>query len=148
MTMIYLDCDGTWIDLYGVENWLEYLENEDVYPYAHAKPLVNLSYMARLIHKLQNVGYGVGIISWTSKGGSVEYNEAVTEAKMEWLARHMPSVEWDEIHIVNYGTPKRSCATTDNAFLFDDEEKNRSAWGEGAFDEVDLLKKLKGLMGD
>ena len=50
---IYLDCDGTWVDLYGVDNWLDYLLAENVYPYANAKPLVNLSLLARTIHELQ-----------------------------------------------------------------------------------------------
>ena len=71
---VYLDCDGTWIDLYGVDNWLEYLINEDVYPYKMAKPLVNLSTLARTIHRLQENNIKVGIISWLSKNGSEDYN--------------------------------------------------------------------------
>ena len=60
---IYLDCDGTWIDLYGVENWLDYLQNENPYPYIAAKPLVNLAWLARTIHELQNQNIKIGIIS-------------------------------------------------------------------------------------
>ena len=30
---IYFDLDGTLANLYGVENWLEYLIKEDTYPY-------------------------------------------------------------------------------------------------------------------
>ena len=37
---IWFDCDGTWIDLYGVNGWLEMLINKDVTPYAIAKPLL------------------------------------------------------------------------------------------------------------
>ena len=29
----YVDMDGTIANLYGVENWLEYLINEDAFPY-------------------------------------------------------------------------------------------------------------------
>lgn len=29
---IWLDCDGTWIDLYGVENWLDMLQAYDPTP--------------------------------------------------------------------------------------------------------------------
>ena len=47
-----------------------------------------------------------GVVSWLSKNGSEKYNNAVTETKMEWLANHMPSVKWNEIKIVEYGTPK------------------------------------------
>ena len=54
---IWLDCDGTWIDLYGVPNWLKLLENEDTTPFDIAKPLVNLSWLARTINELQNKEY-------------------------------------------------------------------------------------------
>ena len=69
---IYLDCDGTWIDLYGVDGWLEYLNNFDPTPYIMAKPLVNLTWLARTIHELQNQGYKIGIISWLAKFSTVE----------------------------------------------------------------------------
>ena len=39
---IYFDCDGTWIDLYGVTNWLEDIINHNVRPYVEAKPLIHL----------------------------------------------------------------------------------------------------------
>ena len=61
---IYLDCDGTWINLYGVENWLEMLRAYDPTPYIVAKPMVNLSWLARTIHELQAQGFKIGIISW------------------------------------------------------------------------------------
>ena len=40
---IYFDMDGTLANFYGVENWLDYLENEDTTPYEIAKPLFNFS---------------------------------------------------------------------------------------------------------
>ena len=43
---IWFDCDGTWIDLYGVEGWLDMLINKDTTPYAIAKPLVNLTWFS------------------------------------------------------------------------------------------------------
>lgn len=140
---IWLDCDGTWIDLYGVENWLDYLLDENPYPYLNAKPLVNLSLLARTIHQLQRNGFKIGIISWLSKNGSDEYNVAVTEAKMKWFEIHLPSVIFDEIHIVPYGTPKSNFGT---GFLFDDEERNRIEWescGGFARSEKDLIKQLR-----
>lgn len=143
---IYLDCDGTWIDLYGVDNWLDYLLAENVYPYANAKPLVNLSLLARTIHELQRKGVKVGIISWLSKGGSEAYNAAVDITKRKWFKRHIPSVTFDEVRIVKYGTPKSSCATQANAILFDDEEKNRNEWKGIAFDEKDLIKNLRAIL--
>ena len=141
---IYFDLDGTIADLYGVEGWLADLIAENVRPYAEAKPLVNLSLLARYIHKAQAKGYTVGIISWLSKSGSDAYNEAVTAVKREWLAKHLPSVEWDEIHIVKYGTPKSTCRTCPG-ILFDDEQRNLDEWGAGAVIASNLLEILRNL---
>lgn len=124
---IYFDLDGTVADLYGVPNWLDKLRASDPSPYAEAKPLVRLSALARRLNNLQRNGYRLGVISWLSKTGTPEYNAAVEEVKRQWLAQHMPSVNWDEIHIVPYGTPKSTCATA-CGILFDDENKNRIEW--------------------
>lgn len=141
---IYFDMDGTIADLYGVEGWLDDLIAENVRPYAEAKPLLNLSLLARYIHKAQRMGYTVGVISWLSKSGTPEYNEAVTAVKREWLAKHLPSVEWDEIHIVKYGTPKSTCRTCPG-ILFDDEQRNLDEWGAGAVIASNLLEILRSL---
>lgn len=141
---IYFDMDGTIADLYGVEGWLADLEAENVRPYAEAKPLLNLSLLARYIHKAQKMGYIVGVISWLSKSGSDAYNEAVTAVKREWLAKHLPSVEWDEIHIVKYGTPKSTCRSCPG-ILFDDEQRNLDEWGAGAVIASNLLEILRNL---
>jgi hypothetical protein len=141
---IYFDMDGTIADLYGVSGWLADLEAENVRPYAEAKPLLNLSLLARYIHKAQRMGYTVGVNSWLSKTGSPAYNEAVAAVKREWLAKHLPSVEWDEIHIVKYGTPKSTCRTCPG-ILFDDEQRNLDEWGAGAVIASDLLEILRSL---
>ena len=142
--IIYLDCDGTWIDLYGVNNWLDYLIKENPYPYIHAKPMVHLSTFARTIHQLQKKGIKVGIISWLSKNGSDTYNQLVAQAKYNYFKQHLPSVTFDEIHIIKYGMPKSTCISEKNAILFDDEEKNRKEWqGVAAYSEHDLIKHLK-----
>ena len=141
---IYFDLDGTIADLYGVEGWLDDLIAENTRPYAEAKPLLNLSLLARYIHKAQKMGYIVGVISWLSKSGSPEYNKAVTEVKREWLKKHLPSVEWDEIHIVEYGTPKSTCRTCPG-ILFDDEQRNLDEWGAGAVIASNLLEILRNL---
>lgn len=143
---IYLDCDGTFINLYGVENWLDFLKDENPYPYEVAKPLVNLSVMAKTLHKLQTKGYKIGIISWLAKNSSKEYEAKVTAAKLKWLSKHLPSVIFDSIDIIPYGTPKTTCGI---GILFDDEEKNRNDWEEKsglAFCEKELLKNLQNLL--
>ena len=35
---IFFDMDGTFVNLYGIENWLEDLQEENVRPYRDAKP--------------------------------------------------------------------------------------------------------------
>ena len=142
---IYFDMDGTIANLYGVENWLPKLRAYDPSPYAEALPLVRLSVLARMLNRLQRNGYTLGIISWVSKDPDPTYGEAVTAAKLEWLAKHLPSVEWNEIHIVAYGTPKQTLADYPDGILFDDEEKNREEWLGIAFDETDIIEILKGL---
>ena len=46
---INFDMDGTFVDLYGVKNWLDYLINEDITPYKTAKPLVNHGFCGKMI---------------------------------------------------------------------------------------------------
>ena len=142
---IFFDMDGTIADLYGVENWLDYLIASDTLPYAVAKPLLKLNSLARVLNRLQREGYRIGVISWLSKSGTEEYNNAVTETKKNWLKKHLASVHFDEINIVKYGTPKQMFARTENDILFDDEEKNRNNWTGKAFDVNASLEILKGM---
>ena len=142
--VINFDMDGTIANLYGVANWLDYLTNEDVYPYANAKPLVNMNVLARTLNKLKAKGYKINIISWLSKTGSAEYDKAVTKAKKKWLGKHLASVEFDNIFIVPYGTPKQTLA---DGILFDDEVPNRENWNGKAFDVDNILGILKALNG-
>lgn len=139
---IYFDMDGTIANFYGVENWLECLEAENPYPYKVAKPLLHFSTFARMLHKLQNSGCRIGIISWLSKNATESFNAIVTEAKKEWLAAHLPSVSFDEVIIVPYGTPKENYAMSCD-ILFDDEERNRINWTGIAYDVHNIINDLK-----
>lgn len=144
-TTIFFDMDGTIADLYGVENWLDYLIASDALPYEIARPLIRLNALARILNRLQKQGYKIGIISWLAKNSDTAYDEKVTKAKKEWLKKHLASVNFDEIHIVDYGTPKQTFAKTDDDILFDDEEKNRKDWTGKAFDVNEIIKILKGI---
>ena len=139
---INFDMDGTIANLYGVENWLEYLLAKDSTPYRVAKPLVNLSSLARVLNRLQKQGYVLGVISWLAKTSNEDYDKEVTKAKLEWLATHLPSVKWDKISIVKYGTPKSTCG---NGILFDDEEPNRTEWKGKAYDVTNIIEVLRSL---
>ena len=142
---IYLDMDNTIADLYAVDNWLEYLEALDPYPYQAAAPMTDPRYLARLLNKAQREGHEIGIVTWLSKSGTPEYNEEVRRAKRRWLATHLPSVDWDEVHMVRYGTPKWAVVQDQSGILFDDEEKNRRLWRGEAYEPTDILEVLKSL---
>ena len=140
-TLVF-DMDGTLVDLYGVENWLDHLIAENTFPYANAKPLVRLNLLARRLNTLQRNGYNIAVISWLSKSGTEEYNRAVTEVKKAWLKKHLPSVNWDRITIVPYGTPKENFCNNPLDVLFDDEERNRVNWTGKAYDVQNILEIL------
>ena len=137
---INFDMDGTLADFYGVDGWLDYLINEDAYPYAVAKPLVNMSVLARYLNRLQRNGYEINIISWLAKNSTEDFDKIVTETKKKWLKKHLPSVNWNKITIVAYGIDK---STLGDGILFDDEEPNRKMWGDGAYDVYNILDILK-----
>lgn len=143
---VYLDMDGVLAGLYDVPNWLDMLRAYDATPYKLAKPLVNMSQLARKLNKLQQAGYKLGIISWLSKTSTPAYDEAVTSAKMTWLNNHLHSVHFDVIHIVSYGRNKWELCGK-NGILFDDEEKNRTAWANGyAYHPDNMMKILDELL--
>ena len=142
---INFDMDGTIADLFGIENWLPMLMAHDETPYAIAEPLLPLNTLARMLNNLQRKGYKIAVISWLAGGSDEEYDLAVTEAKLDWLATHMPSVEWDAIDIVPYGTPKNDFCMTPNDILFDDCEQNREDWDGVAFDVNEIIEILKEL---
>ena len=142
---IYFDMDGTIANLYGVENWLGYLLNEQTKPYREARPLVDMRALGRELNRLTRCGYTVGIVSWLCKNGQAEYNERVTKTKIEWLRKHIGAVEWNEIHIVEYGTPKQKVVDFPEGILFDDEIGNRENWLGNAYDVENILEILRGL---
>ena len=139
---IWFDMDGTLNKFYDVPNWLPMLQASDPTPYIIAKPNVNMSLLARYLHQLQNMGYEIGVISWLSKTGTANYNEKVIASKYAWLRKHLPSVKWDAIHIIPYGTPKQSFAHSDVDVLFDDEERNRIDWTGTAYDVDNIFGVL------
>lgn len=143
MTTIFFDMDGTIADLYGVKDWLAYLEAEDTFPYENAEPLLNLQALARRLNKLVKTGYAIEIISWTAKYSTAAYDEAVAAAKIKWLAKHLKSVKFQKINIVKYGTNKDLFRHSEKDILFDDEEKNLKNWNGRAYDATKIMEILK-----
>lgn len=140
---IWFDMDGTIADLYSVEGWRVALDNEETEPYENAKVLVNMNALAKVLNRLIKKGCKVGVISWTARHGSPKYNARVAEVKKNWLKKHLASVDFSEIHIVDYGTPKEIFAKNPNSVLFDDNEKIRKNWKGIAFDENNIVENLK-----
>ena len=140
---INFDMDGTIADLYANPNWLPMLRAFDPTPYATAKPLLRLNTLARKLNELQKQGYELAVISWLSKESNPAYDEAVTATKMAWLAEHLPSVHWDRITIIPYGTPKENYCHTPLDILFDDEERNRNNWTGRAYDVKNIMEILR-----
>jgi len=139
---IWFDMDGTIANLYGVKGWLDYIIKEETTPYEKAETLINMQVLARLLNKLQKKGYLIGIVSWTAKNGTEDYNRRITEAKQNWLKKHLKSVTFNKIDIINYGTPKQN---NRNGILFDDEINNRINWNDTAYDEKNIIETLKAL---
>ena len=140
---IWFDMDGTIADLYNVPNWLAKLVAEDASPYTAASVIGNMNTLAKAIHKVQAKGYKVGIISWTSKGGSANYNAKVAASKIKWLKKHLGSIKFDTIHIVPYGTKKPTLGGGE--ILFDDEAANRANWNGKAYTPSNIINVLKSL---
>ena len=141
---IWLDMDGTIADLYAVENWLDMLRAYDATPYASAKPLVNMSLLARLLNSRQREGFKICIISALSKEPTPEYDRAVIKAKKVWLKTHLPSVQFDEIKFVPY-TFEKNKVNSGNDVLFDDEARHLEAWTGTAIPAANILAGLKAL---
>ena len=139
---IWFDMDGTIADLYGVEGWLDMLLNENTKPYEIAKPLVNMRELAKVLNKLIEKGWEIGVISWLAKNGTNDYNKKVANAKMKWLSKHLKSVKFAKIDIVEYGTPKQ---INRNGILFDDEKQNRENWLGIAYNVENIIQVLREL---
>lgn len=141
---IWFDMDGTIADLYGVENWLEMLIAHDETPYTIAKPIVNLSVLARLMNKVQRKGFEICIVSALAKDSTAEYDERVRNAKIKWLANHLKSVHFDEIRFVPYWYTKNDVNTGADV-LFDDEERHLEKWTGTAVHASKMIETLKAI---
>lgn len=145
--MIVFDMDGTIADLYGVENWLTDLHNENTRPYEQALPLYDMREMKKVLEQLKNNGWEIVVTTWLAKDGSKEYNKKTAYAKKEWLAKY--DFPYDEIHCVKYGTTKANCTRNkaDFQILIDDNKKVRDGWtlGTTVNAKYDIMKFLKAL---
>lgn len=143
---LVLDMDGTIADLYGVENWLQKVDNFDVSPFEQAKPLVDTTSLNFLLALLQDCGWRIVITSWLSKTSNPAYDIAVRNAKLAWLDYY--GIIYDEIHILKYGTTKANATRRYGRYqvLVDDNEKVLKGWHLGHTINASKDDILEGLM--
>lgn len=128
MKKIYFDMDGTVYNLYGIENWLQMLRNEEKGAFTIGAPLVNMGKLEKVCVNLIKRGYQIGIITWLPIEASVEYMAVCTEEKRKWVEKYMPYVS--EFYAQEYGTPKQYAPAKRAAemWLIDDNKEVREMW--------------------
>ncbi len=118
---IYFDLDGTIADLYGFNDWLTYLQNEQIDPYIKAGLLVDAEQFRNFLIAGKAAGVLFGVISWGAKNASKDYRKAIRRAKIDWLKKNDLLQYFNELHVVKYGTPKNRAAKNRTGVLIDDE---------------------------
>ena len=118
---IYFDLDGTITDLYGFNDWLTYLQNEQTTPYEEAGLLVDGEQFRNFLAAGKAAGVLFGVISWSAKNASKDYQKAIRRAKVAWLKKNNLLEYFNELHVVKYGTPKNVVAKNRTGVLIDDE---------------------------
>ena len=148
MKVLVFDMDGTIADLYGVQGWLEDLQNRNPRPYIVAKPLYDMDILCCILRLLRAKGWRIAITSWLAKNSTKEFDELVRVAKKDWLAQFQ--FPFDEIHLVKYGTTKANCTRKNGGFqvLVDDNEQVRKGWNLGATINANenIIEKLVDLL--
>ena len=149
---IVFDLDGSIVNLYGVENWLDKLRAYDPTPYEVAKPLVDMAELGCLLRSLRNSNIRITVITWLSKDSTPEYDKAVRKAKRAWLKSY--GFPFDSLRCVAYGTPKHEIEEPrlkddEEALIFDDDARVRRDWNlGGAIDPTitNILEVLKEIL--
>lgn len=139
---IWFDMDGTIANLYTVENWCHRITHDDATPYLEASPMVDVRELARLLDGAKARGITCGVVSWSAKGVSQEFDKKVRDAKLRWLEEH--GLKFDSVHVLAYGTPKESVAS---GILIDDDERVGKRWQSRKGNLWYLPKMMKSAFG-
>ena len=144
---IYFDLDGTIYDLYGMENWLERIENEKPNTFTDGKFIVNYDEFMQCVKELKEQGYNFNVISWLPYDVTYDYRKKCEQEKRSWIKKFLPFVKNVEIQF--YGILKHT--HVESGILIDDNEKicrhwrneNRIALNVNKeFNVISALKKL------
>ena len=148
MKVLVFDMDGTIADLYGVQGWLQDLENCNPRPYMLAKPMYDMDTLYVILTVMKSLGWRIVVTSWLAKDSDESYKEVVRQAKRDWLMRY--DFPYDEIHLVQYGRTKADCTRHLGGYqiLNDDNEKVRNGWhlGDTINAEENIIEKLVDLL--
>lgn len=138
-TLVF-DMDGTLVDLYGVQGWLEDLRSFNPRPYILAKPIYDKEMLNGVLLALKACGWRIAVTSWLSKESTKEYDRLVRMAKLECLDNL--DFPYDEVHLVKYGTTKANCTRKHGGYqvLVDDNAEVRNGWNLGA--TIDATKNI------
>lgn len=130
--VLVFDMDGTIADFYGVNGWLEYLNENNPTPYIIAEPLYDMVVLTSVLNILKTKGWKIVVTSWLAKDSTKDFDKEVRQAKREWLEEY--NFPFDEIHLVKYGTTKANCTRKLGGYqiLVDDNEQVRKGWNLGA----------------
>ena len=130
--ILVFDMDGTIADFYGVNGWLEYLNESNPTPYIIAEPLYDMVVLTSVLNILKTKGWKIVVTSWLAKDSTKDFDKEVRQAKKEWLEEY--NFPFDEIHLVKYGTTKANCTRKLGGYqiLVDDNEQVRKGWNLGA----------------
>lgn len=138
---VWFDMDGTLANFYGVDGWLDDLNNKRVRPYVKAKVIYPLVEFLEVLADLKSKGYKLGVVSWLSRSCDKIYAQQIDLAKRNWLRKYLIMDLLDEVIIVPYGTDKSAiCERYGTGILVDDEEPNRVNWKNG--DTIDANKNI------
>ena len=129
---VYLDMDGTIADLYGIENWLPRLRNNDPTIFLECDPIITEE---MLFETFPEELYDIKILSMTPKGASKEYCKKVAEQKDFWLNTYFPRLT-KRIYRA-YGHNK-NLKNSWKAILIDDSAPIRKSWNGKALDPATL----------
>lgn len=129
-TLVF-DMDGTLNNFYGVDGWLNDLENENTRPYEVCEPLWDMKTLKNVLVELKKKGWKIAVTTWLAKNATKDYDNAVRKVKLEWLEKY--EFPYDEIHMVKYGTTKATCTRKNGGYqiLIDDNDKIRKGWKMG-----------------
>ena len=137
---LFFDMDGTLANFYGVDSWLNDLQNENTRPYDIAEPLYNMEVLNAILDLLRAQGWKIAVTTWLAKGSTKAFDDMVRASKIAWLQKY--NFSYDEIHLVRYGTTKANCTRKNGGvqILVDDNEKIRKGWHLGA--TIDANKNI------